>query len=79
MNGYTRIIKKQARNTYNNGQHVALVACKIAPDDNGTWIQPIDIDNDRLDGYDFDDFVNNFEYYNCMYETGYYAAYYIKE
>ena len=28
---------------------------------------------------DFDSVVNEFEFYNCNYETGYYSAFYIEK
>lgn len=90
MNGYKRIQKNKARRLYNDGVTVYLLPCKVYPDDDHPWIKPFELNKKRIDdhynGYDelkklytFDSRINNFEYYNCNAELGYYAAYYIKE
>lgn len=74
MNGYKRIRKNEARRMYNNGVTVYLLPCKVYPDDNHPWIKPY-----RMEGRPFEKTVNEFEYYNCNAELGYYTAFYIKE
>jgi len=74
-NKYKRISKGEARRLYNEGIAVYILPCKVYPDDNHPWIKPF-----KMDFRTFDEFVNEYEYYNCnIAEIGYYAAYYIKE
>lgn len=85
-----RINKKVARRLYNEGHSVYVVPCKIYPSFTGGWLAPIELNKSRIEEeyagspilielYDFDSRVNNFEFYNCCYELGYYAAYYVEE
>lgn len=74
-NKYTRIRKDEARRLYSDGETVYILPCKVYPDDNHPWIKPF-----KMDFRTFDEFVNEYEYYNCnIAELGYYSAYYIKE
>lgn len=74
-NKYTRIRKDEARRLYSDGETVYILPCKVYPDDNHPWIKPF-----KMDFRTFDEFVNEYEYYNCnIAELGYYAAFYIKE
>ena len=90
MNKYRRIRKDKARRLYNDGKTVYIVPCNVYPDNSNPWIKPFELKKATIDkqyeGYDelkqlysFDSRINNFEYYNCNYELGYYTAFYIKE
>jgi hypothetical protein len=71
---YKRVSKKTARRVYNEGGVVMIVAHRLNP-----WsiFQPaITILQDE---HTFDWWVNDYQWYNCNYETGYYCAYYIKK
>lgn len=74
-NNKCRINKKEARRRFNQGEDITLVACKMRVD--SPWGLGCRINN--KDDRDFDKIVNNFEYYNCTSETGYYASYYIEQ
>lgn len=68
---YKRIDKRIARKLYNNNIPVLIIPCKCNP--GGAWLTGIEmIKYDRT----FDQFVNEFTYYNCNYELGYYPAFY---
>lgn len=69
-----RINKKEARRRFNQGEEITLVACKMLVD--SPWGLGCRVDNS--DSRDFDRIVNNFEYYNCTSQTGYYASYYVE-
>ena len=71
---YKRVSKKTARRVYNGGGVVMIAAHRLNP-----WniFQPaITILRDE---HTFDEWVNDYQSYNCNYETGYYCAYYIKK
>lgn len=68
---YKRIDKRAARKLYNNNIPVLIIPCKCSPA--GAWVTGfIMTKEDRT----FDQFVNEFTYYNCCYELGYYPAFY---
>lgn len=73
-----RINKAQARKAFNLGRDVFIVPVKMMPtNDWGTTInrnQPLGIGRTRS----FDEIVNAFIFYNCLSETGYYPAFYVK-
>lgn len=77
-----KINKKQARKLFANGASIMLYACKA--NINSAWNSPCIIDNrECLNELDnavkiFDTYVNEFEFYNCNYEMGYYAKYFIE-
>jgi hypothetical protein len=80
INGYTRITKRAALKRFNNGECIYLCPVKLRP--GGPWHPEITITNKgHFAGVteDFNKIINQFEYYNCNVETGYYAAYYIRE
>lgn len=80
MSEYVRISKRKARNLFYKGQTIWLLPCKCRVGD--VWIRMYEINLNSLksaDFNDFDSFINNYIYYNCNYELGYYPAYYIKE
>lgn len=69
---YTKITKPAARRLYNEGSKILLTPCKLRPIPCGVYVS-------RASGRDFDKLINEFEYYNCNSETGYYTAYYVWE
>ena len=76
---YKKVNKKAARNLYNNGETIHLNPSKIIFP--SMWYEdgcPINKADDGADIHQFNDRVNNFEYYNTCYELGYYAAYYME-
>ena len=72
MNKEIKINKKLARNMYNAGYKVELLPCKVRYCN--LWIMPCKMESGVLS---FDEHVKYFEYYNCSYELGYYASYYV--
>ena len=72
---YTRVRKDVARRLFNNGRIIYLTPSKVVATDSGAWIKPYPINNRA--GEDFDDVVNRFEFYNCCWELGYYASFWI--
>lgn len=68
---YKRINKKAARKLYNSGVEILIIPCKCSP--LAAWFTGITLNNT---GRPFDVLVNEFIYYNCNYETGYYPAFY---
>lgn len=68
---YQKIDKRTARKLYNTGVEVLIIPCKCNP--HGAWITGITLINNERP---FDALVNEFEYYNCCYELGYYPAFY---
>ena len=75
MGGYTRISKQAARKRYNASKPIYICSCKYRP--NNMWQPAIEIAK-LHDGDTFDSYVNRYEFYNCDYERGYYAAFYTK-
>lgn len=73
-----RISKRQARKLFDAGETVYMQSCKFHPF--GMWSQAYSVnknqDNMIYAPETFDNIVNNFEYYNCSYEQGYYASFY---
>lgn len=81
--GWKRINKTKARNLWGKVDMI-LCPCKLAlftPFQNHITIFAKDIkENIDSNSWKFNNFVNNFEWYNCEYnETGYYASFYVKE
>lgn len=71
-----RISKRAARRIYDNGGELTIIACKLSPE-NTFYNFGITTNKTRCDAT-FDQFVNAYEFYNCNYECGYYAAFYIR-
>lgn len=73
---YTRISKALARVYYNESKpgeaKFCLCPCKLRP--GYPWSPHMKAY--KKDEQDFDKLVSNFEWYNCSYEAGYYAAFY---
>ena len=84
MVSYKRVIKPLARKMYNCGISVLLIPCRVNESvltNKDSIIQPVTIsilDSDS-DINRFDRAVNNFEYYNCNADLGYYSHYYVSE
>lgn len=86
-NSYTfkRINKKTARRAYKNGLTVIITPCNLKPF--SPWHPEFHLNRESRKEFiadevgienDFNNWVNSFEYYNCINtETGKYAAYYI--
>lgn len=79
---YIRVSKIRAKKEFENGNNIIIVACNLNPF--GFWNLGIETsinnwgfqgipDNER-----FEKLVNEYTWYNCNYETGYYPAYYVK-
>lgn len=75
---YTRVRKDVARRLFNEGRTIYLTPSNIAASDSNIWVKPYPISNQRS-RKSFDDIVNEFEYYNCNYELGYYTNFWINE
>lgn len=81
---YKRINKPTARKMYNNGITIKLLPCKVSErvfSNDNSWLKPIDISlfTCTHDANKFDRSVDDFEYYNCNAELGYYSHYYVSE
>jgi len=74
-NQYTRIRKDVARRLFKEGKTIYLTPSNVAASDSNMWIKPYPINNRA--GQDFDSVVNNYKYYNCCYELGYYTNFWI--
>jgi len=75
-----RITKTTARKAFNNGRTIFIQSSKIAPNSYAmpAWFTNADKYTQAPDNPKwFDQVVSNFEFYNCTYETGYYASYYM--
>ena len=71
---YIKITKPIARKMFRQGFSIFLLPCKVRKD-NG-FINFLEI-NSFISIDTFDRTVNEFEYYNCNAELGYYAHYYV--
>jgi len=77
---YTRIRKDVARRLFNEGKTIYLTPSNIAASDSNLWIKPYPIQRiSGIPGVPFDTKVNEFEYYNCNHELGYYTNFWINE
>jgi len=76
-----RLYKKEARKAYDEGTVLVMVPCRMYP--NSPWGLSFTLNKKEREAAGktepFDTLVQEFEWYNCNYETGYYAAFYIKE
>ena len=75
-----RIDKRIARREFDSGKTVFLLGVNLRP---GMMWHPCPIEYDPDEEVDwanqFDRHNNNFRYYNCDYERGYYPAFYVTE
>ena len=76
INGYKRVSKWIAKKLYEAGEPILFCPVNLRPGD--IWgIGTIVI---KKEGRTFEEILSEFEFYNCYNsETGYYAAFYIKE
>ncbi len=74
--GLIRITKKTACKLYNSGVDVIILPHKANPFYSGFYPSYFNINSTSKP---FDNFINEFTYYNCCNELGYYPAFYIKE
>lgn len=82
-----RITKNEARKRWEEGKPFIVIPCKCTPYEpsnylNGyhykTWAMAENVESSVVSDYiTFDALVNEFEYYNCNFETGRYPAFYI--
>lgn len=70
---YKRVDKRVARKLFDAGGVVYLAPCKANP--RADWVGLISI---RKESAGFDTVINEFEYYNCNFEMGKRAAYYVE-
>lgn len=80
---FKRINKTEARNRAARGESIGVCACNMDPFNPYwsmcAWYHPEEEAAAIVDGFDtLDQFVNAYEYYNCSYETGYYASFYVE-
>ena len=84
MENYNRITKPNARKMFNRGCDILLLPCKVgesALDGTHSFIRPVKINIlscPHLEN-NFDRTVNEYEYYNCNAELGYYAQYFVTD
>lgn len=77
-----KINKRKARKLYEDGKTIFITPCKVSVC--SMLILPFIANKKECEkqygknATSFDALVNSFEYYNCCYELGYYAAYYIR-
>ena len=81
---YKKVNKPTARKLYNNGITVYLLPCKVsevALTSKNSWVNPIEISllTCAHSANKFDRTVNEYEYYNCNAELGYYPHYFVLE
>lgn len=72
---FRRVQKRTAKRLFNNGFTLIVVACKVSPNNENFAFELSKNDYNT----NFETSINNFTYYNCSYETGYYPAFYLKE
>lgn len=72
-----RITKAKARKIYDAGKNLYMYPVNAWPESPwyGAWI----VNNRQGRQLSFDQLINEFIYYNCDYERGYYPAFYIEE
>ena len=75
MSNFIEISKRQARERYNNGKIIRLMANNLNP--NSYLGEPSPVHKDC--GKEFEKICNEFAYYNCTKETGKKIKFYVKE
>lgn len=73
---YRRVRKDVARRLFEGGRMIYLTPSDVVADDSNMWIKPFPIEQGECE---FDRHVDNFEYYNCCHELGYYTNFWISE
>lgn len=80
-NTYKRISKREAKKAFLQGITIYIVPCKVIASDTNPWITPISFNFNHVvseNNWTFENYVNNYEFYNCQYnQLGKYAAFYI--
>ena len=71
-----KVNKPTARKLYRRGCEIHLLPCKVRL--NNEWVSPIAISLETHKDT-FDRVVNQYEFYNCNAELGYYAHYYVSD
>jgi len=73
---FTKITKRQARKLFADNSPIYVIAHKMRP--GGPFHMGMTIFPQRYheESRTFDQMINDFTYYNCSHETGYYPAYY---
>lgn len=69
---FERVSKRTAKRHYNNGESIIILPVKCY-----TEMFAFETEENYNKVRDFENLVNEFEYYNCNYECGYYAAFYV--
>ena len=72
---YRRISKAEARKAFDQGKPVIFCPCKLYPF--GGFRPSIMVQKSEHGWKDFSYAVQNFEWYNCVNETGRYTAFYL--
>lgn len=67
-----RVSKRTARRHYNNGDPIIILPVKCYSEQFS-----FETGENYNKVRDFDQLVNEFEFYNCNHECGYYAAFYV--
>lgn len=70
---FERVDRRTAKKHYNKGESIIILPVKCF-----TELFAFETGENYNKVRDFDQLVNEFEYYNCNYECGYYAAFYVK-
>ena len=77
---FKRVSKRVAEKRYDAGEVIYMCPSKLRPGE--PWHPEVAVTK-RFDSGDakmmFEHDVARFEYYNCTYSAGYYAAFYIKD
>ena len=72
---WERITKAEARKRWDAKQQLYIAPCNLRP--SGPWGIGAEFDSENISDDNFDNVVNNFEYYNCYdSKTGRYASFY---
>ena len=72
-----RVNRKKAERLYKTGNQLYLIPCNVNPD--SMWIDFSIIRKSIEFNHSFNEFVNNYEYFNCNNELGNYTVFYVKE
>ena len=77
IGNYVRISKSKARKLFENYEKFTVVPCKVNPIN--SWGLGMEVEYfDWSVGCSFDEFMNNYQYYNCNSELGRYPSFYVK-
>jgi len=87
VGGFTRISKRVAEKRYCAGEIIYLCPCNLRPGSPWNPEVPVHLLNipggenasARFSSACFSASVDQFEFYNCNYAAGYYAAFYVKD